>query len=716
VQELLNKLFPWKVDWKKVLTESILFLALYIFWLLFRSPESGSRLLIGNLAVLIPLVTTVILTFLLIPQIGQPSRRSWQFVGLALLCWAISSGFRTFYEGLRGIRLPAFSVADLFYLLAYPLFLYALIIYPFENRYTPSRFRFLLDVTITSGVVTTMAWLTLAQRYVHTGQEELVSLVYPIVDLILLMIMFNILLSNRIARRTILLWGIGLFAFFISDYAYSILTQFNGYLAGGFESLGWVSGGLVFGLGCVIETVPPSAVGRIHRGGIDLGTRIQNILPVTLVLVLFWYVIVAWQLRGEISVLGLWMSLLLALALVVRVGVRAGEAELYKYWQLFSSLAEPTFICDQRGKILLANPALVDILALREESQVVGASLMGFIDSPSLPDGILEHASQEECVREVLLRPGCTPCLLSLSPIFSAGRKSLITGSIHDLSVQKRQQEAVQKAYNELKVVYHQLEELNEQLEQKVEQRTSTLQEAYRQLEDQNKMLQELDRLKSDFVSMVSHELRTPLTSLNGGFELLLDRKDHKVADRETLALMQNEVQRLTHFVENILNLSAMDAGRLDVHPNPVSLSMVGKDVYRIFFSTPGVARIRIELADDLPMVIADSEILKSVFFHLLDNALKYAPQGEITVDSVRTGNRIQIRVTDSGPGIPKEKKSLLFQRFQRLDAKDSQIVYGYGLGLYLSQRMLQAIGSELVYENAPQTGARFYFNLKVAK
>ena len=715
MQKLLNRLFPWQIRWKGVLAEALLFLAAYIIWLIFRSPASSSRLLIGNLAVLAPLVTSVLLTYMVLPQISPQSQPTWRFVGLALLCWAAGNGIRTFYEGLRGIPLPNFSVADVLNFLAYPFFFYALVLYPFENRYAPSRFRFLLDATITSGVVAALGWLVLAQPEVSTGPKALVPLVYPIVDLILLMILLNMLLANRKARRTTLLWGIGLLAFFISDYVYSMLAQLDSYQAGGAGSLGWVAGGLIFSLGCVIEADSSPHKGQARGFGLDLGARLQNILPVTLVLALFWFVIENWQLSGKLSVFGLWMSLLLALALIVRVGIRAGEAELLKYWQLFSSLAEPAFICDKHGRILLANPAMARAFVLRDENQVVGMSLAAIFADQVLPADLLERASRQECTLEIPFSPDHTPFLLSLSPIFSEGRKALIAGSAHDLSGQKRQQEAIQKAYNELQVVYRQLEELNEQLEQKVEQRTGTLQEAYRRLEAQNNLLQELDQLKSDFVSMVSHELRTPLTSLNGGLELLLNRKGRSAADREPLALMKDEVQRLTHFVENILNLSAMEAGRLEVHSLPVSLSAIVEDVCRQFRTGPGAERIRISLPEDLPPVLADSGFLESVFNHLVDNALKYASQGVVTVDAVRQRNRLRVQVTDSGPGIPREKQPLLFQRFQRLDARDSQSVYGYGLGLYLSQRMLRLMGSDLAFEEPPELGARFYFYLKVA-
>ena len=207
MEKILNRLFPWQIRWKGILAEALLFLAAYIAWLVFRSPDSRSRLLIGNLAVLAPLVTSVVLIFIMLPKISPKSRRTWQFVGLALSCWAIGNGIRTFYEGLRGVQLPNFSAADIFNFLAYPFFFYALILYPFENRYAPSRFRFILDAAISSGVVAALGWLTLVEPYISTSLEGLIPLLYPIVDLILLMILFNMFLANRNARRTTIIMG-----------------------------------------------------------------------------------------------------------------------------------------------------------------------------------------------------------------------------------------------------------------------------------------------------------------------------------------------------------------------------------------------------------------------------------------------------------------------------------------------------------------------------
>ncbi len=623
---------------------------------------------------------------------------------------------RTFFEGVRGIPTPILSPADIFSFLAYPLFFFALIVYPFENPYAPSRFRFLLDVTISAGVVGTLVWLMLGRSASSLEPAEFTPLVYPIADLILLMILVNMLLANRKARRTLFLWGCGLFFFLVSDYIYSLLAPVNGYLAGGPESLGWMMGGLIFGCGTVFLANLPNETSGPDTQTFDLGTRIQNILPFTFVMLLDWFVLADWRLSGRLSWPGVWVGLIMTLVLVVRMGVRAGEGELHQYWQLFSSIAGPIFICDRSGKILLANPALVRAVSLREAHEITGKRLSAIFDDENFPDDLLQRASREECSLEVCLRAKQSPYLLSLSPIFSEGRKVLLAGEAHDLSDQKKQQAAIQKGYSELQVVHRQLEDLNAQLERKVEERTHTLSEAYQQLEEQNKVLQELDQIKSDFVSMVSHELRTPLTSLNGGLELLLLKKGRSETDRSTFILMKDEVVRLTRFVETILHLSATEAGRIQLNLVPISLEEALKTVCQKLNAAPGARQIRVCLPENLPSVLADEVVLSSIFSHLLDNAMKYAPESPVVVEAVHRRKRVRVQVTDKGPGIPEALRPLLFQRFQRLDAKDSQSVYGYGLGLYLSKRMLRAMQSDLSFEAPPEGGARFYFYLKVAR
>jgi signal transduction histidine kinase len=179
---------------------------------------------------------------------------------------------------------------------------------------------------------------------------------------------------------------------------------------------------------------------------------------------------------------------------------------------------------------------------------------------------------------------------------------------------------------------------------------------------------------------------------------------------------MQAEIRRLTRFVESILDVSAIEAGRLELSLAPIPLVPIIEQLVSYPRSPQDTGRIRVESAPDLPDVLAAQTALESVLRHLVDNAIKYAPTGPVIVSAWCEGGQVCVRVRDFGPGIPDDKRKFLFERFQRLDAKDSQSVYGYGLGLYLSRRLLEEMGSTLTFDAPVDGGAQFSFNLKVAE
>ncbi len=362
---------------------------------------------------------------------------------------------------------------------------------------------------------------------------------------------------------------------------------------------------------------------------------------------------------------------------------------------------------------MLSNPAFIQLATPGDEKQIIFSVFTDLQDTTL--ESVLEEKSAESLEVNIIVNKQEIPYLLSLSPIITETRQILIAGVAQNLSEQIHQRNTIQAAYDELNKVHNQLEELNVGLEHKVSERTTTLMDAYRRLEVQNKILQELDQLKSDFVSMVSHELRNPLNNLGGGLELLLSKSKSRRTDKNTLGLMQTEVRRLTRFVESILDVSAIEAGRLELQFTSLSLETVFKNISQHWGTSDGFERIKVDLHPDLPKVIAAQSALESVLRHLVDNAIKYAPDGPIIVSATKQKRRACIEVRDFGPGIPEDKRKLLFERFQRLDVKDSQSVYGYGLGLYLSNRLLEGMGSKLRFDAPADGGAQFSFFLKVA-
>jgi signal transduction histidine kinase len=252
----------------------------------------------------------------------------------------------------------------------------------------------------------------------------------------------------------------------------------------------------------------------------------------------------------------------------------------------------------------------------------------------------------------------------------------------------------------------NELQILNRDLEGRVEQRTNELEQRNRDLAHANAELQQLDQLKSDFVSLVSHELRAPLTTLNGGLELALQQAvSLPVETRKILETMSRESERLTHFVQTILDVSRLDAGKIRLHPGPVAVIPLLKRAVEVILSTSN-RPIEWNLCPDLPPLWADETYLEEIIRNLLRNADKYSPGGlPILISACCEGHDLYIRVGDCGPGVPAALQSQIFERFYR--GPDTQNAPGWGLGLYFASRITEALGGKLTLRSPRQKDPR---------
>lgn len=252
------------------------------------------------------------------------------------------------------------------------------------------------------------------------------------------------------------------------------------------------------------------------------------------------------------------------------------------------------------------------------------------------------------------------------------------------------------------------------ELERKVDERTRHITEVMTQLDEQNRALRVLDHQKTEFVTLISHELRAPLTNINGGLELLLSRDNNlSESSRDTLTLVTAEAARLTRFVETILNVSAIESGQLPTVIGPVSVASAVRHVVGQFPNLPE-NRIVIAVSNDLPPAMADEHYVQSVIYHLVDNAIKYAPEGSVWITALTRDGRVETRVTDSGPGVSPENAARLFTMFERLDARDSQFVYGYGLGLYMCKRLMRSMNGDIWLDSEVKPGATFVVSFPI--
>jgi len=227
--------------------------------------------------------------------------------------------------------------------------------------------------------------------------------------------------------------------------------------------------------------------------------------------------------------------------------------------------------------------------------------------------------------------------------------------------------------------------------------------------------LRELEQAKSDFVSTVSHELRTPLTSIKA-YTATLRRRDVNF-DEETrqqfLGVIEEETDRLTRLISDLLDMSRIESGRMELKKRDFDLVKLAEIVVGKMESQSARHELVLIPECESAKVHADPDKIEQVLVNLLDNAIKYSPQGgEVEVNIGRHRHMIRCSVTDHGVGIPAEHLPHIFEKFHRVDNRSTREVYGTGLGLYVSKSIVEAHGGNIWVESEPGKGSTFHFTL----
>ena len=255
---------------------------------------------------------------------------------------------------------------------------------------------------------------------------------------------------------------------------------------------------------------------------------------------------------------------------------------------------------------------------------------------------------------------------------------------------------------------------LNASLNEQVAARTHELAEKVAELAQANVELKKLDQMRSEFISLVSHQVRAPLTNMSGAVQRM---QAGCAAVNSTcagmFAIIEQQTARLDRLVQDVLNASRLETGDLLLQPEPVSIPPLVLQVVEQARARTAGRVIRIPAKTGLPMAFVDRDRVAEVLTNLLDNADKYSPADQEIEVKVRA-NQIGVTVTvrDSGPGLPAGDLERVFGKFYRTDSSDSQNAYGYGLGLYVCQQLIEAQGGHIWAENHPSGGALFSFTL----
>jgi PAS domain S-box-containing protein len=223
----------------------------------------------------------------------------------------------------------------------------------------------------------------------------------------------------------------------------------------------------------------------------------------------------------------------------------------------------------------------------------------------------------------------------------------------------------------------------------------------------------EVERIKDELISTVSHELRTPLASLRGFAELMLKRNFTPEKQHELLSVIHNEAIRLTHLIDDFLDLQRIEGGHQPYTFVSLALEPLFRNSLELFAKVGGSHLLRLELASALPRVRGDANRLRQVLVNLISNAIKFSPQGgEIEIGARAEAHQVVVWVKDQGVGIPREALPKLFTKFFRVDNSDTHNISGTGLGLALVREIVHAHQGKVWVDSTPKVGSTFFFTL----
>ncbi|WP_251041018.1 HAMP domain-containing sensor histidine kinase [Bacillus sp. ISL-45] len=231
--------------------------------------------------------------------------------------------------------------------------------------------------------------------------------------------------------------------------------------------------------------------------------------------------------------------------------------------------------------------------------------------------------------------------------------------------------------------------------------------------------LQYFEDSRNEFLAAVSHELRTPLTYIKGYSDVLKKGMANSDEEKEEyLSIINKEAQRLSIMINDLFEMSKLQVGKFELDKRPVNLNeLINKIATNL---RPEVVKkglkITLELEDGLPETKVDKERMEQVFYNLLENAVKYSTEGEITIRSFTKKDLVVVEICDTGEGIPKPELSRIWDRFYRVERSRGRKTGGTGLGLYVVKQIIEAHGGQIQVNSRLNEGTVFTIYLKTSK
>ncbi len=713
--------------YRRALILSVIIAASYAVFLLAYWNESEFRVEINDM--LFPLFSMLSALSLLFAARGLKSFKdrsyvAWGLLSAGMLSFALGDAFWTYLE-LFLHQNPATSIADVFYLLYYPVFAAGILLLPAASLTRGERIKLLLDIGIIMISAILVFWAFLIEPIIAANKENTmllaISLAYPVMDLLLFFALLQ-LLFRRInsgergwESSPLLLLSLGLSAGIIADIIYLVQSIQGTYLTGGFLDMGWLISYISFGLAGAMQ------LDRVNLQASGQQTP-ENLKPsrehfpylayLPYISAIAAYSLLIWSrtnLPDLFPAFSWGIGLIIGLVILRQVTALNENLHLYKeaqteidyrkrtekllrqseerYREIFEASPDVIFtVSSNGGTITSLNPAFEKIFGWEAEEQI-GKSITDIIHPEDLSAAkqMFKVAANGKYATSYELRCLCRSGEYLTAEIISVPQveNGKITGELgfaRDITERKHGEEELLKA---------------------------------------KEIAESSTKAKSEFLANMSHEIRTPLNAVIGMSGLIMDT-DLTDEQRNYLETIRSSGNTLLALINDILDFSKVEGGKMELENRAFELGAciedcldliaadaAGKDLEIICFSEK-----------DIPeTIIGDVTRLRQILANLLSNAVKFTKKGEIvlTVSSLaRQPGKLKINfaIKDTGIGISGDRMDRLFQSFSQVDSSTTRQYGGTGLGLAISKRLVEKMGGRIWAQSEPGKGSTFSFEI----
>jgi PAS domain S-box-containing protein len=401
-------------------------------------------------------------------------------------------------------------------------------------------------------------------------------------------------------------------------------------------------------------------------------------------------------------------------ARILRVAQAEVRDERHRLDLIIDSVADPILVTDQEGDIVLMNEPAERLFTVTSSSgeaaqrrvRANGANLTSFVSNVLTRTGEQRYRGEiqlsDPAMGRALPVEGVAGTILS-----EQGELMWVVTILHDLT------EAIEKAR-----LYEQLKQASAGLERRVQEATAELADQNELLRRQHIALEQASALKSQFLANMSHEFRTPLNAILGYTHMLLNGVTGAVSEsqRKSLTRIDSNSRHLLALINDILDITRIEAGRMPLNLStfrvPDLVTEVMSELEPIIKRSNLIVSSRMKR--ELPPLKSDRQKVKQIVLNLLSNALKFTPQGSVTIGATydRKARMMSIAVSDTGVGIPGGDHSKVFEDFRQLDSSPARGYGGTGLGLSICRRLAQMLGGSIELDSVQGHGSTFTLRL----